>query len=93
MDCTACEIELDITEAVAAWALDPVSNYGVVLKAEGPVQVRYSFASSEHSTLAWRPTLSITYTTPGGRVKGHESLVAPGILATPRPRLMGGIFE
>ena len=54
-------VAVDITDAVRAWAQNPQSNYGVVLKAEGPVQVRYTIASSDHADVDWHPELRITY--------------------------------
>jgi len=93
VDCVACELELDITEAVAAWAQDPEANYGIVLKAEGPVQVRYSFASSEHGTLTWRPSLSITYTVAAGPPSRADNWVTLRVLAAPLRRSLGGDIE
>ena len=93
VDCVACELELDITDVVAAWAQDPEDNYGIVLKAEGPVQVRYSFASSEHGTLAWRPSLSITYTVAAGPPGRADSFATLRLFSAPRRRLLGGDLE
>ncbi|MFH1929143.1 MAG: PA14 domain-containing protein [Chloroflexota bacterium] len=93
VDCTACELEIDLTEVVAAWAQDPEDNYGIVLKAEGPVQLRYSFASSEHGTLAWRPMLSITYTVAAGPPRRADSWATLRLLSAPRRRLLGGELE
>jgi len=84
---------------VAAWAQDPEANYGIVLKAEGPVQVRYSFASSEHGTLTWRPSLSITYTVAAGPPSRADNWVTLRVLKTlrlltaPRRRSLGGDIE
>jgi hypothetical protein len=104
---TDYDFELDVTAAVAAWAADPTANFGIVLDAEGPVQVRYSFASSEYATLEWRPELSITYTSSPGPTKVEagptelppgspdtiSDLIAQKSLVLPRTSLRGGVFE
>ena len=53
--------DFDITEAARAWAQDPASNFGVILKANSQVQVRYDFATSEHLTTDIHPKLRIIY--------------------------------
>ena len=58
---TRYTVAVDIADAVRAWKEDPGSNFGVVLKSEGMVQVRYAFSSSENSLIERRPELRITY--------------------------------
>ena len=55
------DVTIDLTEAVHSWAQNPASNYGVILKGEGPVRVRYSFVSSEYASVVRRPILRIIY--------------------------------
>jgi len=58
---TGYTVPVDVSDAVRVWKEDPDSNFGIVLKADGSVRVRYSFASSEHPRIEWRPELRITY--------------------------------
>jgi len=58
---TRYTVAVDIADAVRVWKEDPDSNFGIVLKSEGMVQVRYSFASSENPGIERRPELRITY--------------------------------
>lgn len=52
----------DVTALVRQHVVDPFSNRGFILKAEGNVSAECSFASSEHPWgLSWRPKLTITY--------------------------------
>jgi len=50
----------DVTEAARTWVEQPGSNFGLILKAYGDVQVSYSFATAENSVTV-RPKLTITY--------------------------------
>ena len=79
IDCTHCELDIDVTDAVAAWLANPSSNFGVLLKSDGPVQVRYNFASSERDLVELRPRLRITYAVPsaGAASGGHRALRQP----------------
>lgn len=48
---------------VQAWVTNPSSNQGWYLFCDDNSS-KASFASSEHATAAWRPTLNVTYTPP-----------------------------
>ncbi len=54
-------VSLDLTTAVAQWAVNPVGNAGVLITASGGTQVEWAFASAQAATAAQRPKLTITY--------------------------------
>ena len=58
------EHAFDITATVQGWVTSPASNAGVVFLPTGPND--WWLASQEHATAAWRPSLTVTYTVPGG---------------------------
>jgi len=47
---------------VTGWMASPLTNYGIMLSVTSDLNFR--FASSENATLAVRPALEVTYTTP-----------------------------
>jgi hypothetical protein len=47
---------------VTAWRASPQTNYGIMLSCT--TDLNFRFASSEYSTVAVRPALEVTYTTP-----------------------------
>jgi len=56
--------EWDITNLVRAWASNPTSNRGVILKGDGLTSVEYSYASSEYWWgYSFSPRLVVRYTT------------------------------
>ena len=54
-------INLDLTAAVAQWAVNPASNNGVLISASGATQVEWAYASAQAAAAAQRPKLTITY--------------------------------
>ncbi len=56
--------EMDVTEVVQDWTLNPQGNYGFVLRGSGTLSVVYHFASSNHPTISLHPQLVIDYTAP-----------------------------
>jgi len=79
-------VSLDVTDAVRRWAANPQSNHGLLLRGEGPANVDYRFAASEHWDRTLRPKLTIVYapgpqTASRGRgAKGPSRLLASDIL-------------
>jgi hypothetical protein len=56
----------DLTALVQGWVDAPASNYGVLLRPQGGAGiVNYYIASAQNATLAYRPKLTVTYTTGG----------------------------
>jgi hypothetical protein len=51
-----------VAALVTAWKASPQTNYGVMLSVTSDLNFR--FASSEYATVAVRPELEVTYTTP-----------------------------
>lgn len=50
-----------VTDLARAWAADPASNQGVILRASSDVSVAYDFASSEYPDPCRRPLLVVVY--------------------------------
>jgi len=84
------DVTIDLTEAVHAWAQDPGSNYGVVLRGEGPVGVMYNLASSEHTPIAQRPILRIIYSV---RTTAAESAEEESGASPRGSSLLGGVVQ
>jgi len=61
MDCERCVVEIEVTDAVINWGQYPGTNFGILLRGEGDVAVRYNFATSGYSVDEWHPELYITY--------------------------------
>jgi len=51
----------DITTIVQSWAAGTQSNYGILLRRTATASVTYRFASSEHTSTAYRPRLTIIH--------------------------------
>jgi hypothetical protein len=86
----------DITDLVQAWNIRPVSNFGLLLAADGPVPVEYSLASSEWS-VAFQPYLEVEYIpvapspTPSLTPTATPTLFVPTATWTPFPTV--GLHE
>lgn len=52
-------VQLDVTEAVAAWLEDPAANNGLMLKAVGDQNAEHAYLTSEWGNAAYRPTLVV----------------------------------
>jgi hypothetical protein len=71
---------IDVTSSLQAWAKGS-SNLGWVIMGTG-TNFNYSFyASSEHPTAGWRPTLSVTYTSPSAAAPEPGTLLLVGSAA------------
>lgn len=68
--------EFDITDMVRQWVAHPETNYGVILRGEGPAGVQYNIASSESAGVANRPALAVQFILP---------TYTPTATATPTP--------
>ena len=56
--------EFDLTALARVWSDDPTSSHGVLLRGLGQLSLVYHLASSNHTTLAFRPQLVVDYTAP-----------------------------
>ena len=56
--------EFDITEMVRQWVANPETNFGVILRGEGPAGVQYNIASAESAGVANRPALVVQFVLP-----------------------------
>ncbi|MGC8826676.1 MAG: DNRLRE domain-containing protein, partial [Anaerolineae bacterium] len=56
--------EFDITNMVRQWVASPETNFGVILRGEGPAGVQYNIASSESAGIANRPALVVQFVLP-----------------------------
>ena len=74
----------DVTAAAQLWLDDPAQNYGVVLRGDDTSGVDYRFHSSEYSTVALRPMLTLTYYT-GGVAPTPTNTSMPTVTSTHTP--------
>ena len=90
--------EWKLTALVQEWLLDPASNHGLMLLAEGGVSVQYDFASSEMAP-EYRPYLEIGYTlttprpTPSPTATPTPQPATPTPTVTPLPVVGGYVFR
>lgn len=78
----------DVTTLAQSWVNNPVANFGVLLLDPNGYSVgaNRSYASSEHSTAAWRPKLTITLGAPATATPTSTLTPAlPTATATPSP--------
>lgn len=54
----------DITDMVRQWVDHPETNYGVILRGEGPAGVQYNIVSSDSPSAANRPALEVQFVLP-----------------------------
>jgi hypothetical protein len=80
-------IELDVTAAVQRWMAQPASNQGLILRAEGPVSVGYTFYSSEISDATVRPQLVVGFDDATPTPQAEPTAAVPGPSATRVPTL------
>jgi predicted phosphodiesterase len=66
---------LDLTSLAQTWWNGSVPNNGVLLRATSSIAQEFSFASSEHTTYTWHPSLVIGY--------GGSGTPTPTITSTP----------
>lgn len=62
---TPPQVAFDLTAPVSEWMADPTSNDGVLISSNDTLSA-VPFYSSDTSTAAYRPTLSVTYVLPCG---------------------------
>ena len=75
--------DLDLTEAVQYWVVNPGDNYGLLLLAEGGVNVEYQFASAQWWDQGSRPKLQVAHQVGASRAE-------PGDRGPLWPWLAGG---
>jgi hypothetical protein len=73
---------------VTGWMASPQTNYGIMLSATSDLNFR--FASSEYSTVAVRPALEVTYTTPNLTPPPTVTVTAPPSPAASSPITVSG---
>lgn len=73
---------------VQGWRTTPGTNYGVMLSCTTNLNLR--FASSEYSTVAVRPQLSVTYTTPNMTPPPTVTVTSPPSTTTTSPITVSG---
>lgn len=86
-------ITWDVTALAQAWVSNPTANFGVILLDPNGYSTgaNRSYASSEHSTAAWRPKLTITLGSTSSPTAGSTSsptatVTEPAeVTATPSP--------
>lgn len=54
-------VEFDITGQVAAWTVNPGSNFGVLVTTSSSTQVEWTYASAQAVDATRRPKLTVTY--------------------------------
>jgi hypothetical protein len=59
---------LDLTSLAQTWYNGNVPNNGVLLRAISSIEQQFSFASNEHTTYTWHPSLVIAYEGSGGSI-------------------------
>jgi hypothetical protein len=74
---------LDLTSLAQTWYNGSVPNNGVLLRASFSTEAQFSFASNEHTTYSWHPSLVIAYEGSGGPIPG----TTPTPTKTPIPAL------
>lgn len=78
-------IPWNLSPLVQQWVNNPSLNYGVILLDPNPYAVGANrfYASSEHTTSAWRPKLTVIYQTQNGANGGQSQLSAPDSTSAP----------
>ncbi len=77
-----------LASLVQGWKTTPGTNYGVMLSCTSNINLR--FASSEYSTVAVRPELSVTYTTPNMTPPPTVTVTSPPSTTTTSPITVSG---
>jgi hypothetical protein len=80
----------NMTALVQGWVSTPASNLGVIFTTDSNLNFR--LASSEYTTVQYRPALTIQYTTPGGAAAAFSGNTDPQISsasATPDAATVG----
>ncbi len=74
-------VTVDVTSLVRDWAVNPLANYGLLLKGQSEAKVEYSFYSSDAIDPSLRPRLVVTYTVGGST----EPTPTPTLVPTSTP--------
>jgi len=78
----------DVTGPAQLWVSDPARNYGVTVRGADTTGVEYRFHSSDYSTIALRPILTLTYHTGGGPTTTNTPTPTETMTSTPTPTQM-----